>query len=400
MDFQFDNGTGPLDSRSPFAQLSQKPQRFPQSNAKKRTMDAVVEAQDNAILTRDPAGTYSAFDSPAKSIASRPTSPSKPLPEIPAWNSMFSTPRKPNNDIDDSSAGETPRSPEQNNDSDATPDNSNLRSLKRPMAASMPALAGAERPASPTKERPRPEKRESWLSSQLIKAKNKWSSPGRGEIARIDHTSGMERRVEKRRKREISRKEHRRRRHSMSDTGDDDTDHNSNKYALSSPRKTSGTQHLHQNEQKQHWLSTFTNFIEAHPTAPHILSWWFQLLFNIFLLACCAYAIWSAWSAFSSDVDNKGHEAAAGVMAQMAVCAREYTKNNCAPATRMPALEAVCEEWGKCMNQDPYKVGRAKISAHTFGEIFNSFIEPISWKAMVFSAVLVFGCFALSNFAL
>jgi len=35
------------------------------------------------------------------------------------------------------------------------------------------------------------------------------------------------------------------------------------------------------------------------------------------------------------------------------------------------------------MNRDPNSVGRAKISAHTFAQIFNSFIEPISYKAMV-----------------
>lgn len=35
------------------------------------------------------------------------------------------------------------------------------------------------------------------------------------------------------------------------------------------------------------------------------------------------------------------------------------------------------------MNRDPTVVGRARVSAETFAEIVNSFIEPISYKTMV-----------------
>lgn len=35
------------------------------------------------------------------------------------------------------------------------------------------------------------------------------------------------------------------------------------------------------------------------------------------------------------------------------------------------------------MNRDPTQVGRARVSAETFAEIINSFIEPISYKTMV-----------------
>jgi len=39
MDFEFQNGTGPMDGRSPFAQISQNPQRFsPSINAAKKSM--------------------------------------------------------------------------------------------------------------------------------------------------------------------------------------------------------------------------------------------------------------------------------------------------------------------------------------------------------------------------
>ncbi len=63
-------------------------------------------------------------------------------------------------------------------------------------------------------------------------------------------------------------------------------------------------------------------------------------------------------------------------------------------------METVCENWRGCMERDPLKVGRAKVSARTFAEVFNSFMEPISYKAMGFTFLMVFGCFGISNLAL
>ncbi|KAK3118007.1 hypothetical protein LTR53_000043 [Teratosphaeriaceae sp. CCFEE 6253] len=381
MDFEFQNGTGPMDGRSPFAQFaSQNAQRFVPSSRKRN---------------------YDTYDSPPKSATHQPASPFKALPPTPAFNALFNTPRKTAADIDDSSAGETPRSPEQNNDSDATPDRANLRSaLGRVEAASMPAQPGAERPS--------PHKANSWITTQLIKAKTKFASPGRGEITRVDHTSGMERRVEKRRKREINRKESRRRRHSMSDSASDDDDDapRSRHTQISSPRKTSaGSQHQHPlssttpPQRKEHWLATLYTFLESHPTIPHILSWYAQLAFNLFLLTSLAYLLATAYRAFAADVDKRAHDAMADVLAEMAACAHQFTANRCARGERVPAMEIVCEGWAKCMTRDPARVGRAKVSAGTLAEIFNSFVEPISYKAMVFTCVLVFGCFGISNFA-
>jgi hypothetical protein len=94
----------------------------------------------------------------------------------------------------------------------------------------------------------------------------------------------------------------------------------------------------------------------------------------------------------------------------MAVCSKEYLENRCAPNTRVPAMEKACLAWEKCMNRDPTVVGRARVSAETFAEIINSFIEPISYKTMVnlfytylmnkiFCLLAVFGSVFLSNFA-
>lgn len=384
MDFEWNNRTGPMDGRSPFAHVSQNAQRFPAgtpSGKSKLRATWLDRSTASKCVDKDVVGSpQKSHNSPAK-FPAMSNSPTKPLPPTPAYNGLFSTPRKSNNntDYDDSSAGETPKSPEEK-----TPDTmgrSMLSNANETMEKSMftkqlqpwdgnmgPTQAGAER--SPTKEKEKPQapaRRESWM----VRLKNRINSPGRGEIARADH----EKRISKKsRSRELQRHVSKRRRHSVSDSeGDDER----------KSRRERKDKKGDSSEKKPHWISSTFTFIAQHPTVPHILSFYAQLIFNVFLLAGCAYLIYCFWSAVSGDVDKKSHEAMADIMAEMAACAEQYTTNKCDRATRAPALETVCENWSKCMNRDPSKVGRARVSAHTFAEIFNSFVEPISWKAMV-----------------
>ncbi len=82
-------------------------------------------------------------------------------------------------------------------------------------------------------------------------------------------------------------------------------------------------------------------------------------------------------------MDKKSQEVVLEAMLEISACAKSYVENKCDHGTRVPAMETVCNNWKSCMDRDPNAVGRARVSAHTFAEIFNSFIEPISYKAMV-----------------
>lgn len=104
------------------------------------------------------------------------------------------------------------------------------------------------------------------------------------------------------------------------------------------------------------------------------------------------YLVYSFWSTIRSDVDIKSREVASETLAEMAACTREFRDNKCDRADRVPAMEIVCNNWEKCMQQDPTKVGRARVSAKTFAEILNSFMEPISIKAMVRLRTLSISC--------
>jgi len=175
----------------------------------------------------------------------------------------------------------------------------------------------------------------------------------------------------------------------MSDSGDD--------YLPSSPRKTSAPP-FETIEGKPYWMSSFFSFVAQHPTLPNTLSQYAQFIFNVFWLSFLAYIVYCFFSAVLGDVNEKSNEAMADIMAKIAICTRDYEQNNC-NGTVLPALRPICAEYEKCMNQDFRKVGRAKVSARTFAQIFNSFVEPISYKAMIFSCVLIFGFLSISNLA-
>lgn len=315
----------------------------------------------------------------------------KPLPPVPrgnAFDSIFTTPRKINTDFDDSSAGETPRSPERDDSNAATPENMGLQRMMAKLGGQ--SQAGAERggrdapidvdmdrDSDRPRERPKLQKRDSiWKAF-----KEKMQSPGRGEIVRVDRSEAVSKRTKQKRNNGLQRHASKKRRHSISDS-EEETQLQRNR----SPRKASAQRKQNmeeENSEKPHWVSNLFTFIGQHPTVPHILSFYAQLAFNVFLLAACAYMIYCFWSAVQGDIDKKAFEAMAEVMAESAQCLHSWNSNKCDRATRVPALEKVCEGWEACMNRDATKIGRARVSAHTFAEIFNSFVEPISWKAMV-----------------
>lgn len=122
---------------------------------------------------------------------------------------------------------------------------------------------------------------------------------------------------------------------------------------------------------------------ETHRNIPYIVSGYLQLAFNIALVLVLLYLLLAFVQTIQRDVDQKVEEYSAEILQEMSLCSKEYLENRCTPGQRVPAMEAACITWEKCMNRDPTVVGRAKVSAETFAEIVNSFIEPISYKTMV-----------------
>lgn len=310
-------------------------------------------------------GTFPSLREPASQTFLFPSTPSM-KPPIQYHNPSFTTPQKPI-EFDFSSGPENQSSPG-NADNEDTPE--------------VPRRSGISKVTSPIIQ---------FAGNKSEKKHGAHASSGRGEIARKLYTDAIPRRVQKRRRREAERDM----RIALHQGPSYDTDSDSRSRPSS---QEGGT--LNQKQQAAGpardigIIPSIFTFIEKHPNLPHILSYYAQFLLNVFLVFFMMYLVYSFWSTIRSDVDLKSREVASETLAEMAVCAREFKENRCDRTTRVPAMEAVCDNWEKCMKQDPTKVGRARVSANTFAEILNNFIEPISAKTMV-SRLSTFGCFSL-----
>ncbi|KAK0105273.1 hypothetical protein ONS95_004342 [Cadophora gregata] len=147
------------------------------------------------------------------------------------------------------------------------------------------------------------------------------------------------------------------------------------------------------------WFASIFNYIESHPNLPNVLSYYAQLGVNGFIAALTIFGIYSFWMTVRADVDKASEKERALVLAEIAKCAQEFVVNKCGADMRLPALQVPCDNWEHCMNRDPNSIGRAQVSAHTFAQIFNSFIEPISYKAMIFVVMIVTVCILINNLA-
>ncbi|RAL12884.1 putative nuclear envelope protein Brr6 [Aspergillus homomorphus CBS 101889] len=346
MDFEWQSKP-PRDVTSPFYQLSMQ-----HDNQRKRP-HSIFDSPGKKSLPalREPNSQPYLFSQPR---TQQPSSTPKPTFN----HSAFMTPRK--FDVDFSSGAENMSSPEHADNEDT--------------------------PEQPTKSGHR---------NSLYSMYGRFApSPGRGEIPRVSHYSNaLARRVQKRRRRDKALDLQLKR---DSDDESDNPDASELKTTKtrqdqSQPGQTSGSR-----------LASFSDFfalLEAHPNIPSILSWWAQLVVNLSLFSLAVYVVFGFVSAIRAEFDQAAEEVSDTILAEMAACAKSYVDNRCAGGDRLPALETVCENWERCMNRDPAKVGRAKVSAHTMAVIINSFIDPISWKAIMFFLATISTVTVVSNWS-
>lgn len=347
--------TGPkMDPASPFTHIGMQ-------ESKKRTFDGAPPGKKSCgrLRERHPnpdlqTGTHSSFESPDKKSVphlrapnsqpfyfSQQQQPASPAPKSVFGQPAFTTPRK--FDVDFSSGAENMSSPE-NADNEDTPE------AKTGKRNSLFQMYGRFAP-----------------------------SPGRGEIPRAKHYSNaLARRVEKRRRRdkELGRQ--------VRVDSDDDSDRPSSSDGPNekSKKQVKGSD----SEPPQSRMSKFSEFfalLERHPNIPSILSWWAQLFVNLSLFSLAVYVVFSVVSTIRAEFEQAAQGAKDEILETMSRCAENYLSNKCASGDRLPALKDLCMNWDTCMNQDPDKVGRARVSAQTMAMIINSFIDPISWKAFV-----------------
>ena len=366
MDYSWNDGCGPVDSTSPFVQNSHSQGN---STSQKRMTLPISLVPD--LFNTDhvsASGSSNELDSPTK-----PDVPKLRNPEgqrflfntMPAaksnWdayrqNSAFTTPRKLGPEIDDTSGAE--QSSPAYADSEATPD---------PPRASSPTKAqGAIVKFEGNGNDQRPD----------MLAHNKRSGKG-GIFKRSGYSDLLQRKVDKRRRR-VTDKDVQNAPRRFSNGSDDEERPSSN----DGPPQPSQRQRA-KSPQKMGLIPSILTFIDAHPSLPNTLSYYVQFILNCVFAGALVLVLYGVFSTIRHDIEERAMMESSDILAEMASCAREFKENRCERDLRVPAMEMACNGWEKCMARDPYKVGRSKLSAGMFAEIFNSFIEPISTKALV-----------------
>lgn len=390
MDFEYQNQTGPVDPSSPFYQHARRTkeaeERQQREQEQQRKLGSKREASssstDTSHTTNGKQGPFSAFNSPNKNSAFADL---RPPASSQTWlfsssasknaNPAFSTPRRSRETEIPSSGPETSPEATGGNAADSesasnTPDMGLFARLSKSSSAIRQFVANRDNTsAAEDSEGP---------SGSPTGYKTK-GTPGRGDIVRDPYSNKVVKRVMRRRKENNQRVALRKGAHAVVD------DQNS-EYEASDAGDSRGSSKRRSKGPSS--IAAFFTFIEHHPNLPHIFSYYAQFALNAFFVLVTMYAAYAFWSTVRADVDRRTEEAQLDALAVVSRCAKEWRENGCASERIVRALEAPCGEWRRCMDQDVRNVGRSRLSATTFAEIFNSFVEPITWKALAFTVIL------------
>lgn len=320
------------------------------------------------LTNRSIEGNYSIFESPTKaqqqsqpfSFGQPAASPSRPNAVF--GKPAFQTPRKfdTTSSADYSSGAENMSSPENN--------------------------AAEEEDEEMTTPEPQPVQQKKKRNSLFGLYGRFAPSPGRGEIPKVTrHTTDQARRVHKRRLRDRDIDRHLRR----------DSDYDIYDSDRPSSREEKGKGHQdgtqpqqpEQKPQPSSLIRLFT-FLNDNPSLPEILSYWLQLIWNLVIFTLATSMVLSFVWTIKSDIDHAAEVKRTEILAEIFSCREMYDQNRCGAADRPPALNDVCTNWERCIDQNPARVARATVSVQTISTIISAFVDAISLKAFVRSSPL------------
>ncbi|KAI0089858.1 Di-sulfide bridge nucleocytoplasmic transport domain-containing protein [Irpex rosettiformis] len=116
---------------------------------------------------------------------------------------------------------------------------------------------------------------------------------------------------------------------------------------------------------------------------PYVLLGYLQFFFNSSLVLLFLYLLVQFILTVQRDVEHRISEYSMDIVQEIAQCTMHFKDNRCEHP--LPAMIHQCGIWDTCMNRDPTKVGRAKVGAELIAEVINGFVEPISWKTLIFT---------------
>ncbi|CDO74815.1 hypothetical protein BN946_scf185001.g63 [Trametes cinnabarina] len=305
-------------------------------------------------------------------FTSRPSSNMKPVWAAPTQDPSTTPKKRPFNDVNPQTPGfpGTPSTPSW----PTFGQNNNVPFLfQEPVPQTPHTPAWAPPPSfSPEKAFPQPEIKDVDMSEAPSPASPEKERDGEGE--RSMAVGALRRVFRKRHARERSQLGRRRAKvEDDEDTAEESGDEDDRYAAVT--RKTSN-----------HYTLNLAGPTAPQSDLPYRLLGYVQVVFNASLVLIFLYLVLQFILTVQHDVEHRVSEYSMDIVQEIAQCALLHKTNLCAQ-NAVPAMAQQCAAWELCMNRDPTKVGRARVSVEVIAEVVNSFVEPISWKTLIFTVV-------------
>ncbi|KAL5534708.1 hypothetical protein ACEPAG_1172 [Sanghuangporus baumii] len=151
-----------------------------------------------------------------------------------------------------------------------------------------------------------------------------------------------------------------------------------------SPRKGRQVQRAVTRNTSNHYTLNMPGPPPVKTDTPYVLLGYLQFMFNLSLILVFLYLLVQFIFTVQRDVEQRIGEYSMDIYQEISTCTQLYKQNLCATSP-IPAMLHQCATWETCMNRDPKVVGRARVGAEMLAEVVNSFIDPISWKTLLFT---------------
>jgi hypothetical protein len=125
-----------------------------------------------------------------------------------------------------------------------------------------------------------------------------------------------------------------------------------------------------------------------------------QLVMNAILILLFLSLVLFAFFTIKKDVNRKVSIYVSEEVHKIGLCRRDYLLNNCALHMRVPALEARCNAWEKCMNEDPESVITSMAYFEVLADCINVFFGTISMKSLICIGFFAVFCVIFPNLIL
>lgn len=138
------------------------------------------------------------------------------------------------------------------------------------------------------------------------------------------------------------------------------------------------------------FYDTCRNTLNARNVAifPYIIIGYLRLLFHLTWFLCLIWSIWSLYSVIMNDITIKINNETNLILQEIERAKFLFSENKCFKeevVKNSPALASLCSEWKETIGQkDPRsRIPHGRLTAETFAELLNSFVEEISFRSLV-----------------